>query len=377
MRIGVDARVLEGRVTGIGRYLSNILKNIQVIDSKNEYFLFSYRGASFPESERIKNIPTFPFLPTGVLRKVISPFWLNFVLPSYLAKYRVDLFFSPNHFLPLRKLKAKTVVTIHDLFPKVDKRLHPLYYNIYANIFLGLSIIRSDAIIVDSQSTKKDVLKFYKIPPGKVSIIYLAADDKFHSKNVSEERRREILEKYRIPAKFFVYIGVLEKRKNIDGLIKIADLLKNKTEIPIVLFGNARHGRRYLREFEQRSNIFYRGFIDDSDLVDIYNLATAFVFPSLYEGFGLPVLEAIKSGLPVVTSDSSSLPEVVGEAALTCSPEDYKCFVDNLLELSSKQDLWDQYKDAGLRQASGFSWRKTAEETVNLFNSIGQHNSEN
>ncbi|MDE2101358.1 MAG: glycosyltransferase, partial [Patescibacteria group bacterium] len=181
MRIGVDARVLEGRVTGIGRYLSNILKNIQAIDSENEYFLFSYKDAYFPESERIKNIPTFPFLPTGALRKVISPFWLNFVLPSYLAKYRVDLFFSPNHFLPLRKLRAKTVVTIHDLFPKVDKRLHPFVYNVYANILLGRSITRSDAIIADSQSTKKDILKFYTIPPEKVSVIYLAADDRFNS----------------------------------------------------------------------------------------------------------------------------------------------------------------------------------------------------
>ncbi|MDE2100197.1 MAG: glycosyltransferase family 4 protein, partial [Patescibacteria group bacterium] len=196
-------------------------------------------------------------------------------------------------------------------------------------------------------------------------------------KNVSEERRRGILKKYKLPKRFFVYVGVLERRKNIDGLIKIADLLKEKTSVPIVLFGSARRGRRYLNEFDRRGNIFYRGFIEDADLVDVYNLATAFVFPSLYEGFGLPVLEAMKSGLPVVASNSSSLPEVVGDAAPTCSPEDYECFSNNLLELSGKRDLWDQYKNAGLKQAARFSWKGVTAETVSLFNSVNKHNSNN
>jgi len=371
MKIGIDVRVLEIKMTGVGRYLLNILKNLPECDNQNDYFLFSYGKLPQYEKERIKNIPTLKFTPQGIFQKAISPFWLNFVLPKYLEKYKIDLFFSPNHFLPIKKIKPKSIIAIYDVFHKIDKNFHPLYYRKYADLLLKRAVKYTELIVTISESSKRDIIRFYNVPEEKIKVAYGAADEIFHLRNLSEADKRKISEKYNLPEKFILYIGVLEERKNIDGIIKIADLIKDKTETPIFLFGRIGYrGNQYLKEIKKRKNIQYKGFVDNQDLPYIYNLATIFLFPSFYEGFGLPVLEAMQSGVPVLTSNTSSLPEVVGDGGIMHEPRDYEEFAKSIMKLLKDKDFYDKMKNKGLEQAKKFSWKKTTIEVVDLFNRI-------
>lgn len=369
MCIGVDARLLERKMTGVGRYLLNILRHIPEYDNQNDYYLFSYGKLSQYEKEKIKSISTINFTPQGILQRTISPLWLNFILPKYLEKYNINLFFSPNHFLPLKKIKAKSIIVIHDVFHKVNKNFHPLYYRKYVDFFLPRAIKNSNLIITISECSKKDIIRFYNVPAEKIKIIYPAADEAFQMKELTEREKKQYREKHNLPEKFILYAGVLEERKNIEGIIKIADLLKDKTEIPILLFGKIGHrGKVYLREMQQKKNICYKGFVESDDLPYVYNLATIFLFPSFYEGFGLPVLEAMQSGVPVITSNTSSLPEVVGEGGIMREPNDYEGFADDILRLLEDKDFYDKMRRQGIEQAKNFSWENTTKEIIKLFN---------
>jgi glycosyltransferase involved in cell wall biosynthesis len=371
MKIGIDVRVLERKMTGVGRYLLNILKNLPECDNQNDYFLFSYGKLPRYEKERIKSIPTLKFAPQGIFQKTISPFWLNFVLPRCLEKYKIDLFFSPNHFLPIRKIKPKSIIVIHDVFHKIDRNFHPLYYRKYADFLLKRAVKNSELIIAVSESSKRDIVRFYNVPEEKIKVIYEAAEDAFQPRDLSEIEKRKLREKYNLPEKFILYIGVLEERKNIEGIIKIADLIKDKTETPIFLFGRIGYkGNQYIKEIKKRRNIHYKGFVENQDLPYIYNLATIFLFPSFYEGFGLPVLEAMQSGVPVLTSNISSLPEIVGEAGLMHEPRDFENFAKDIIKLLEDRNFYDKMKNKGLEQAKKFSWKKTTIEVVDLFNRI-------
>ena len=260
MRIGIDARLLEKKMTGVGRYLLNILKNIPGMDKDNEYFLFSYGKLSQFERERIKSISTIKFVPKGIFQKTFSPFWLNFVLPKYLKKYKINLFFSPNHFLPLKKLKIKSVIVIHDVFHKIDKKFHPFYYRKYVDFVLPKSIKNSDLIITVSECSKRDIIKFYSVSEEKIKVIYPAADEIFQSRELNSDQKEKLKRKYNLPEKFILYVGVLEERKNIEGIVKIADLLRERTRVPILLFGRIGHrGKVYLDEIKKRKNIQYKG----------------------------------------------------------------------------------------------------------------------
>lgn len=371
MRIGIDARLLERKMTGVGRYLLNILKHIPEYDYQNDYYLFSYGELPQYERDKIKSVSTINVTPKGILQKIISPFWLTFILPQYLKKYNIDLYFSPNHFLPLKKIKAKSIIVVHDIFHRVNKDYHPFYYRQYVDFFLPRAIKNSELIITISESSQKDIIKFYNIPEEKIKVIYPAADEIFQPKKVTTEEKEKYRKKYNLPDKFVLYAGVLEERKNIAGIIKITDLLKDKTEIPILLFGKIGHqGKKHLREIKKRKNIQYKGFIESNDLSYIYNLATIFLFPSFYEGFGFPVLESMQSGLPVVVSNASSLLEVMGEAGIMHDPKDYEGFARDIIKLLEDKDFYDKIKKQGLKQAKNFSWEKTTKEIINLFNYV-------
>lgn len=371
MKIGIDSRLLERKMTGIGRYLLNILNYLPECDSQNDYYLFSYGGLHQYKRDKIKSISTINFTPQGILQKIISPFWLTFILPRFLNRYNIDLYFSPNHFLPLQKIRAKSIIVVHDIFHKINKNYHPLYYRIYVDLFLPRAIKNSDLIITISESSKKDIIHFYNVPAEKIKVIYPAAEAIFQPRELSEEEKTKIKEKYNLPDKFILYAGVIGERKNIRGLIKIADLIKDKTKIPIILFGRKEHrGEIYLKEIKKRENIQYKGFIESNDLPFIYNLAVIFLFPSFYEGFGFPVLEAMQSGLPVAASNTSSLPEVMGEAGIMHNPKDCEGFVKDIIKLLEDNDFYDKIRRQGIEQAKNFSWENTTKETVNVFNQV-------
>lgn len=369
MRIGIDARLLEIKMTGVGRYLIGLVDNFPICDDVNEYFLFTYKKeGSF---QNITTISTLFFSPSGVFRKILSPIWMNFILPFFLRKYRIDILFSPNQLLPLTKTHTKNVMVIHDLFHLVDKSFHPLFFRVYSGFFIGRSIKKSNFIITISEASKKDIQKLLNVSENRIGVTYEAAEEKFTPRILNDLKVSELREKYNLPKKFILYVGVIEERKNIHGIIKIADFLLEKgIDVPVVLVGRIGHnGKKYLETIKNRKNMLYVGFVDDADLPFLYNLASVFIFPSFYEGFGIPPLEAMQSGVPVISSNASSLPEVVGGGVLL-DPSDYLGFVDAIIKILSDDDFRNQLIKNGLTQAEKFSAKSMTCKTVDIFNRI-------
>jgi glycosyltransferase involved in cell wall biosynthesis len=369
MNIGIDARLLERKMTGIGRVLMMILKELPQNDNKNKYFLFSYGRLNLIE-EFYRNIPTVKsFLP----QKFFSPFWINFILPYYLKKNKIDLFFSINQLIPLIKIKGvKYILVLHDVTHKVNKSFHPYSYRKYLQFFTYFSIKRSDLIITVSNYSKQDILKHYKVDADKIKVLYQAADKGFHPVNFSEEVKAEEKKMFGSPQHLVLYIGMIENRKNILGILKIADEIytRNKS-IKFLLIGKIGYGgNNLLKEILKRENVIYLRSVDDNLLKKIYNISSVFLFPSYYEGFGFPPLEAMQSGLPVLASDNTSLKEIVDSGGILHDPDDYHSFSEDILKLINDKGFYTEIRDRGIERAKKFNINITVEEIINIFNSF-------
>jgi glycosyltransferase involved in cell wall biosynthesis len=371
MNIGIDARVLEKRMTGIGRFLSELLKHIPGIDTKNRYFLFSY-GKVDVGNDRYISVPTAPRF---ISSKLYSPLWLLRVLPRQLREHKIDMLFSPNFLAPLRRNteKWKSIVVVCDAFVKLDVRYFSVPYTMYVNALLPRSIQQSAAIVTISEHSKKDLVRYYGVNPEKIHVIYPSASARFSPEHLSESRRNEIIKHFALPEQFILSVGVVEERKNVIGLTRIADILKRKgVRIPIVLIGGAGFGfKKIMKALRARDNILYLSRVGEEYLPDIYRMASAFVFPSYYEGFGIPPLEAMQSGVPVVTSNTSSLPEVVGEAGSMFHPDDADGFANEIIRLLEDRQYHRRRSEGGIAQARRFNAHGSAAALVQLFSIVG------
>jgi glycosyltransferase involved in cell wall biosynthesis len=369
MNIGIDARILERKMTGIGRFLKTFLNEIPEIDKENKYFLFSYDKLTINE-DYFNNVATIrSFLP----QKLFAPIWINFILPKYLIKHKIDLFFSVNQLIPLIKLKkVKYILVLHDVIYKVDKTFHPFIYRKYLQFFTYFSIKRSDLIITVSNYSKQDILRYYKVSSDKIKVVYQAAEREFCLMNLTEDEKNEIKKMFGFPKHIVLYIGMIENRKNISGILRIADeVFKKNKEVKFLLIGKIGYGgKKLLMEMQKRENIIHLISVDDQLLKKLYNISSVFLFPSFYEGFGYPPLEAMQSGLPVLSSSNTSLKEVVGKGGLLFEPEDYSRFTKSILRLIEDKDFYVDLKDRGIQKAKEFNMTKTITELVNTFNSL-------
>ena len=378
MNIGIDARVLENKMSGIGRYLLDILKGISLYDSENKYTLFSTREilSTYKQDFQLNNFTFINSGNKGIPTKLFSPFWLNFVLPKLIEKNKIDFFFSPNNLLPAKKLKCKSVLTVHDVFHLINKKYHPFFYRTYLNFQLPHSIKNSDTIITISETSKADLVRFFKVDSTKISVIYRAADPKFKPINFSQLEFGELRKRLHLPQKFVLYVGIIENRKNISGILKIADIVfKNRQDIKFLLVGKPGHGFKEIQsEIIKRKNAIYLSYIEEDDIVSIYNLAFLFIFPSFYEGFGLPPLEAMQCGIPVLCSNIPALREVVGTNGFLRDPQDYNAFADDITSLLKNPDLYAEMKVRSINQSKKFSFDESIKRLFQIINDIKKNN---
>jgi glycosyltransferase involved in cell wall biosynthesis len=248
-------------------------------------------------------------------------------------------------------------------------------YNHYLNFFLPQVLKKATKIVTISENSKRDLLSFFPLPPAKVEVIYLAADPSFHP--VDDQRLLEkVREKYGIRGPFILNVNVLEPRKNIQSLLSAYALLKKSKMCPHRLVIAGGKGWGYQKLFEQathlrlENDVLFIGHVPDEDLNVLYNLADVFVFPTLYEGFGLPVLEAMACGCPVVASRRASLPEVVGDAGILFDPLDIKGLASLLDHVLSCRAVREELRGKSLQRARMFSWEKAATQTKELFENI-------
>jgi len=293
-----------------------------------------------------------------------------------------DLFF---HTLPIKR-RLPTVVTIHDVMPLVFPEHYPVGLRGKINLILQKIALKScKYIITDSKVSKVDIMKYLKIEDEKIVVIPLASDPTFKVLS-NDTKLLHIKRQYRLPDQFLLYVGDANWVKNLPFLIEgFRQLIKSPgfEDIKLVLVGgvflknveNINHPElqslksvnQLIKQYKLEANIIRPGQLKDDDLVSFYNLATMYVQPSVYEGFGLPVLEAFACGAPVISSNRGSLPEVGGQAAVYFDPNDLKQFVSIMTELLEDRSLLDKLSRLGLQQAAKFSWKKVAEETKSVY----------
>ncbi len=369
MNIGIDARILERKMTGIGRFLNSLLKELPNVDKENKYFLFSYDNLRIKE-DFYTNISTGK---SSLHQKLFAPIWINFIIPKVLKQNKIDLFFSVNQLTPLWKLSnTKYILVLHDVIYKVDKTYHPFIYRKYLQCFTYFSIKKCDLIITVSNYSKQDILKHYSVSEQKIKVVYPAAENDFYHLNLSDREKAKVLNAYGAPDHIILYIGVIENRKNIIGIIKIADEVYTRNKkIKFLLIGRIGYGgEKILKEVLKRKNLIHIEYVDDDQLKKLYNVSTIFLFPSFYEGFGFPPLEAMQSGLPVLASNTTSLKEVIKSGGILHDPNDYKSFTDDIFKLIEDKEFYTLQKNKGIEQAREFNIEKTARELVNVYNSL-------
>lgn len=371
MAIGIDTRSLTGDLSGVGNYLRGVVSA--------SAFSQTPRGYYHPQdsTDPPRSVSSTPIRTPTPVNHILGPatpaWWMNVTLPRAIRQDDIDCFFGPN-FLKPAYCPVPSVIVVHDLVHRVHPEVHTPAYRAYLKTFLPRSVRTADHVITVSESTKHDLQRFYDIGDTRVSVAPPAADERFHPRTLSDGERDQLRSKYDLPEEFVLFVGNIEPRKNLSTLVQAIAQLPEANQLPVVVVGQKHVPAP---EFESATDaaesdkLVYRpGYVPDDDLPLLYNLASVFVYPSLYEGFGIPPLEAMQSGTPVVTSDRSSLPEVVGDAGMTVDPTDASAIADAVETLLTDADLAATYRKCGLKRADQFSWETTARTVSNALDEV-------
>ncbi len=374
MRIGINAFFLEQPATGSGQYTRNLLRSLAEADSTTEYLLFS------PGSNCRLRIADCGLRIADC--RLVKLWFEQVTFPRLCQREGVDVAHVP-YFAPPLRHSTPTVVTIHDLIPLILPAYRgPLLVRLYTHL-VSAAARRADAIIADSEASKEDIVRLLGIPAERVQVIYLAVDRRFRP--ITDEAHLEnVRRKYHLPADYVFYLGGFDQRKNLGTLLKAFkrltfDLKPRTSDLQLVIAGHlpARDTpffpdpRRMVRELGLQGKVAFIGWVPEEDKPALYSMAKLFVFPSLYEGFGLPPLEAMACGTPVISSNVSSLPEVVGDAGLLVDPRDAAELADAMATILDDGRLRRGLGQRGLEQARRFSWEKTARETLKVYRRVG------
>ena len=381
--IGIDINCLIFEKAGFGRYTASLVENILKIDQKNQYILYASFIQHRAERQKIledlirktgaKNAQIKIITIPAAWKEFLTGF--NFPLQS-LIKDPLDVYFAP-HFagIPKQGFK-KMIVTIQDLvFMKYPDHRGKRLSNYYLKR-TKIAIENSKQIIASSDSTRRDLVGLLGVPVRKIKVIHLGASPNF--KIIKNQKELEaITKKYIRPKqKYILTVGTLEPRKNLSALIEAFVLLPNslQREYKLMFVGaqgwNNDELGRIISDYNLKEKVIFPGFVKDEDLPYIYNKASIFIYPSLYEGFGLPPLEAMACGVPVIASGTSSLPEVIGKAGILVNPRKEEEIAKAMRYVLTNPKVAKQMIKKGSKQAKKFSWRKTAEETLKVFHKV-------
>jgi glycosyltransferase involved in cell wall biosynthesis len=365
--IGVDATPLLGERSGVGNYTARLLAAQLKTEPDRDYLLYSNRPLENlePGLERARRIPGY--LPSS------RWLWMQVMLPRIVNQTKPDLCHFTNALAPLW-LNKPFVLSIYDATLFLYSRYHPRTRLLAIRLMLPLAVRRAAAVITISQSARRDLLQVLKIPPEKIHVVYGAAPRHFAQVTDTAELAR-IRHKYNLPQQFLLYVGTLEPRKNLSRLVRAFGRLKEQGQPhKLVLAGpwgwSMTGFRQQIESLGLKESVQMLGYIPDEDLPGLYSLATVFVFPSLYEGFGLPPLEAMACGTPVLSSRNSSLAEICGEAAYLVDPLDEESLVAGLQRVLADKTLREELGEFGRQRAAEFSWERAAKETAAVYDQI-------
>jgi len=369
MIVGIDAsRITENEKAGVGNYTYHLLKALEKIDKKNRYVLY------------FNKIPTkFEISQSNFSTKVISSprFWTQGRLALECLIHPPDILFVPAHTIPvLRRPSLKTVVTVHDLGAEFLAEYHKWPQKIYLNWSTEYIAKHATHIIAVSNHTKRDLMRTLKAPARQISVVYEGVDSKFFYPRPDWEIK-QVKANYGVGRGYFLYVGTIQPRKNLVRLIE-AFSKSGVENTDLVLAGSSGWLDEEIYKLPEKLSISkyvrFLGYVTDEDLPALYSGAVGLVFPSLYEGFGLPILEAFACGCPVLTSKIGAMAEVAGDAALLVDPYNKDEIAAGLKKLVSDRNFREDLIKKGSERVKEFSWEKVAKETIKVFEKVYSEN---
>lgn len=367
MRIAIDASTISTQ-GGPRTYVLGLVEALLRLDRENSYTIFYNDSCHLGRFPRAREI----VLPG---KSPLARLWReHLLLPRACRRERIDLLHCPKSAIPFCS-PCPVVVTLHDLIPLKHPETEKLAAQLYWRLQIPIAARRSDFIITDSEHARGEIMADFNVPAARIRAIMLGFDPAMGGER-DESATRKVLARYNLPADYILYVGTIQPRKNLATLIEAFHLFKRKANLPHKLVIVGRKGWLYdrlfarIRELGLDDEILFTGFVPDEELPSIYERASVFVYLSLFEGFGLPPLEAMACGVPVICSDTTSLPEVVGQAGLTLPPTDVARVTEALIRVVGDRALAETMRRKGVERARLFSWEETARETLAVYQAV-------
>lgn len=367
MKIAVMLRTLDIE-QGISIYSTNLMRSLLKIDRDNEYY-FLYADPKWRGS-----FGSHPNLHELVITTKSKLLWDQYGVPRAARKVNADIIFSTKFSVPLFS-RAKSMLVLHGS----EWYVHPEFYSrldiLYNRLLFPVYCNKASAISSVSQTSANDIMKFLDLPPGKVHVIHSAIAGHFRRVTDSGELSR-CKERYTLPDNYILFVGKIYPGKNFGNIVRAFKQLKDRfgPDLKLVSVGDMRWDYQpeltLVKELGLEDDIVFTGWVDQDDLPAIYTLARLFLFPSFYEGFGIPILEAMACGCPVVTASTGASPEIAGSAALLADPNDPRDIADKVAAVLADKELSARLVDRGLARVKDFSWNRAAEKTLDVFRAM-------
>lgn len=382
MKIGFDGKRAYQNHTGLGNYSRTLVTVLSQHYPEHDYTLFAPKQTTLFDTGRLNNVSAI--FPQTLLYRNLPGLWRRTGIVKDIASAGMDVFHGVSNELPafVEKIAAKSVVTVHDLiFERYPKTYHRDERYVY-RWKIKKACKLADAVIAISEQTKNDLVDLYNVPPAKIFICYQSCNPIFEQP-VSERDKILAKKRYNLPDVFFLFVSSVAPRKNLVVICKAMILQKDKMNIPLVVIGQGNKEKESVRQLMKNSGMADRliflnelpvaredPFTTGADFPAIYQQAKALIYPSLYEGFGLPVLEALWSRVPVICSNTSSMPEIAGEAALYFEPFNHELLAQHMFEILTDKTLAGILIAKGIERAHNFTTKKYAESIMQVYNDI-------
>lgn len=372
MTIGFDAKRLFHNKTGLGNYSRDVVRLLSSGYPQHNYFLYNPKKAKI-ELDTSANVNVFEKMPSSAILRFFNKLWRQKFIVNDLAKDKVELFHGLSGEIPigLKNYKIKSVVTIHDLiFMRFPHYFTYLDRNIYFRKF-KYAADHADRIIAISEQTKKDIVHFLKVPEEKIAVVYQGCQQVF-KRAYSDHQKKAVILKYNLPSQFILNVGTVEARKNLSSLIKAVENIETK----LIVVGStksdyAKQLNRYIADNSLESKVTFLKGISNEELAILYQLADVFIYPSLFEGFGIPIIEALYSKTPVITTFSGCFQEAGGPASLyLMDPEDPLEIAEKINSLLSNGHLREQIAQKGFQFVQKFNDDIIAHELMSVYNEV-------
>lgn len=383
MQIAFDAKRAYHNQTGLGHYSRTLIRSLATSFPQHQYYLFNPKPSTLFYFDGLKNVTEVN--PSNIFTKKLSSLWRSNWVKSDLKKRKIDLYHGLSHEIPvnIHKTGIKSVVTIHDLiherYPEqykfIDRKIYTRKFRYACN--------HADRIIAISNQTKQDIVNFYNISPDKIDICYQSCNPAF-GETVSDATKQRVKDHYHLPDRYFLYVGSIIERKNLLNVCKALLLAGDDINIPLVIIGNGSAYKQQVKDFLYLNNIYEKViFLSDTpqakfsptfqsavDFPAIYQMAEGMIYPSVFEGFGIPVLEALWSRIPVITSNVSCLPEAGGDGAFYVDPTKAEEIAAQMKLILNDKTLVAQQVEKGWQHAQKFSNEHTAAEVMKLYEKV-------